>query len=266
MNWVISALGGLEFMVRIDDGVNEMVAVGVYAQIGAKSRHGTFGGDGNFGDDAVSRTPVVKGITALELEGMFCRFERQIGLDLGGALEVILVLVPFPKSWQHGCWGKHAQHQGKVEGPGIKQARQSHMRAARLWARFDSGQIHRDGADVSANDFADFRHFTDHVSLAVQPAGQHSSKRQFAAMVMDWRSNGQCAIGRFVQHVNFLGPGSKPGPKRIVDAGPVHGQIPVLTQLTQESRTMRQYAELFAAEQIHLSHQNMQMRAEIVFV
>jgi len=140
------------------------------------------------------------------------------------------------------------------------------MRAARFRARCDSGQIHRDGADVSANDFADFFHFAHHVCLAVHPAGQHSSKRLFAAMVMDRRSIRQFAIGRFVQDVNFLGPGSKPGAECIVNAGPVHGQIPLLTQLAQGSRTMRQHAELLGAEQINTSHQNVQMWANLIFV
>jgi len=102
-------------MVGIDGGVDETVAIGVYPQVGVKCWHGTFGGDGYFGDDAVACTLAVKSKTALELQGMCGCFKRQIGPQLGRALEVILVLVPFPKSWQHGCRGKQSQHQGKIE-------------------------------------------------------------------------------------------------------------------------------------------------------
>ena len=97
-------------MVGFDSGVDEKVAVGVYTQVGAKRRHRTFGGDGYFGDDAVACTLAVESKTAPELDGMFCRFKRQIGPQLGRALEVIIVLVPFPKHRQHRCRGKHAQH------------------------------------------------------------------------------------------------------------------------------------------------------------
>lgn len=102
-------------MIGIDSGVDEKVAVRVYPQVGVKCWHGTFGGDGNLSNDAVACTLAVESKSAPELQGMCGCFKRQIGPQLGGALEVILVLVPFPKFWQHGCRGKHAQHQAKVE-------------------------------------------------------------------------------------------------------------------------------------------------------